>query len=72
MCGNDEHRCCCLETNTALDTNNRIAHVTVTANGVSSSDFFDSLNGSNLIIVVLAVDRNDFALLKANLEEFGF
>ena len=51
----DEHGGCCLEAYTALDADNGVAHVAVTTDGVGCANLFNSLNGSNLVVVTLAV-----------------
>ena len=64
----DELRSCSLESYTTLDTDDGITHVAVATDGVRSTNLLNLLDGSNLVIKLLAVDRHDLTLLEGNLQ----
>ena len=71
VCTNDEHGGCCLETYTALDADDGVAHMAITADSVGCANLLNCLDSLNLVLVACAVDRNEFALLETELQQFG-
>ena len=63
----DKLRSGSLETYTALDADNGVAHVAVAADGIRGSYFFYLLDGSNLVVEFLVVDSYNLTLLEGNL-----
>ena len=64
----DELRSSCLKTYTALDADDGVAYVAVAANTVGCANLFYLLDGSHLVVKLLAVDGNNLALLERNLQ----
>ena len=64
----DELRSCSLESYTTLDTDDGITHVAVATDGVRSANLLNLLDGSHLIIKLLAVYSHDLTLLEGNLQ----
>ena len=64
----DELRSCSLESYTTLDADDGVTHVAVATDGVRSTNLLNLLDGSNLIIKLLAVDSHNLTLLEGNLQ----
>lgn len=54
---------------TSLNTNNRIADIAVTSDAVSGTYLFYLLDGFDLIVKLLSVDRDNLAFLKFYLQQ---
>ena len=65
----DEFRCCGFKAYTPLDTDDSVAHVGITANGIGGTNFLYLLDGFHAVGELLAVDTNDFALVELNLQQ---
>ena len=66
-----KHGSCGFEAYATLDADDGVADVHVSADAVCTADFFDSLDGSDLVIVFLAVNTADFAMLEFKAEDFA-
>ena len=71
MCADNQHWSSSLEAYTSLDTDNRITHVAVTADGIRRTDFLNLLDGLHLIVILHTVYAADFTLLESDLQQFG-
>ena len=61
---NDQRGGCGFKTDTALDADDGVADVHVTADTISRTDFFQLADGSDGVVEVLAIDSFEFAFLE--------
>ena len=65
---NDELRSRSLESYTPLDTDDGVTHVAVATDSVRCTNLLNLLDGSHLVIKLLAVDSYNLTLLEGNLQ----
>ena len=71
MCADNQHGSGCLETYAALDADNRIAYVHITADAVSRTDFLYLLDSLDGVVEFFIVDRFKFTLLEGQAQLFA-
>ena len=64
----DKLRSGCLKPYTPLDTNDGVAHVSVAADGVRSTNLLNFLNGGNLVVECFVVDCHYLALVECDFQ----
>ena len=65
----DEFRGSSLKAHTALNADDGVAHIAVTANGIAGSYLLDFLNGLHLVVERLSVDGHNLTLFEGNLQQ---
>ena len=73
VCADDQHRSCSLKAHAALDADDGVTHVAVTAYCICGANLLNLLDGLDAVIELLAVYGYELALLKAqaqNLRSF--
>ena len=65
----DELGCSGLKTYTTLDADDSVTHVGIAADGVAGTNLLNLLDGFDLVIKLLAIDGNNLALVKGNLQQ---
>ena len=64
----NELRGCSLEAYATLNTDDGVAHVGITTDGIRSTNLLDLLDGLNLIIELFTIDSHDLTFLESNLQ----
>ena len=68
----DEFRRSCLKAYATLDTDNGVAYVGITADGIAGANLLNLLDGLDTVVELFAVDSDDFALVEGNLQQGVF
>ena len=68
MGGDDQRGSCGLETHSAFNADDGIAHVHIAADGIGGANFFHTTYGSYRVVVAAAVDGFQFSVLKCEAE----
>ena len=71
VCADDKHRSGSLKAHAALDADDGVTNVTVTADGICGANLLYLLNGLDAVIELLAVYGYQFTLLKAQAQYLG-
>ena len=58
-----------LETYTTLDADNRVAYVSVTANGIAGTNLLNLLDSLNLIVELFTIDGNNLTLVESDFQQ---
>ena len=66
VCLNDDLRSSGLEAYPSLDTDDRVTHIAVAADGIACTDLLNLLNGFHLVIEMLAIDSLDLTFLESD------
>ena len=66
VCLNDDLRSSGLEAYPPLDTDDRVTHIAVAADGIACTDLLNLLNGFHLVIEMLAIDSLDLTFLESD------